>query len=115
MLQLVSKYTKTLFLLYIKDVGHDYSFSEAKELLGITQNQLDHLLNNLLQEGLLVYEKYSLTLTKKALRQLISQNELTYRLREENVYTNTMDIRAFSIDEPYVPCDFDKKYSLTNR
>ena len=110
---LVNDYTKDLLLLYIKNAGHNYNFSDAKELLGLTQNQLTNLLRRLCRDDLLMYEGYSLKLTKKAVRRLISQNKWEYNLQQDTLEPNNINKKTqLRIDDPYVPLNFDKKYSL---
>ena len=106
----MDNYRTILLLLYFKDVGSEYDFSEAKELLGLNHNQFEDLLETLLEKKFLQYEDHVLKITYKGIRFLIKENSIGFSSGKTEFENN--DNLKMSIEEPYVPEKFTKKFSL---
>lgn len=105
----MNEYTLSLFLLYIKEAGTNYDFTEAKQMLGMSHAQLEELISNLKGKEYLDYVEYSLKITEKGLRYLISRNAINYSANDKEYVVN-IHTSQLPIDEVFVPKDFDKKY-----
>lgn len=81
-------------------------------MLGITQEQLETIITDLKQEGLIYYSDFVLKITKKGLRRLISNNQIYYKSQSESFIIEDNVTERIPLDVPYVPLNFDKKYSI---
>lgn len=110
----MNNYTVSLFLLYIKDMGNDYDLSEVKQILGITQHQLEYIMKDLIKQELIEYVNFTLKITHKGLRYLISKNNINFHIQDDEYITNIKRHEVLPVDAPYIPKNFDRKYNTNN-
>lgn len=103
----MENYKKTLVLHYFHNVGASYSYQELLMLFGFQNEQLDALLSELLNEELLVLDKY-LKVTPKALEHLEELNliDVEFNETEEELFTED----TINFDDVYIPKRFDGKF-----
>ena len=58
-------YLELLILAYFREVGEEYSLYELKEIIGVSIKQIEEMVDALLDEKLLMYQNYLLTLSIK--------------------------------------------------
>lgn len=107
----VNDYIVSMALTYFKERGKDYIISELMEILGYSRYQIDDLIMSLIQAEHLHYEDNLLTITAKGITHLISKNHAGFQIQVDDLPTPHINIqKAQSIDVPYVPIHFAKKY-----
>lgn len=81
------------------------------ELLGLTQTQVDNLIDLFLQNGYIEYDNYLLKITAKGMTYLISNNCGTIDVEnKKDPLCHISAEHAKPFDEPYVPNKFLEKY-----
>lgn len=107
----MNNYIASLALTYFKEKREKYSISELMEMLGYNLNQIDELIYNLMHNEYLCYIDNLLSITKKGLTFLISNDNEDICLQADDYVIPHIDPqKALPIDTPYVPDKFVKKY-----
>ena len=107
----MNNYILSLALAYFKEKREAYVISELMEILGYNRKQIDTILFALIHKGYLEYVDDLLCITPKGLAYLIGNDQGNIRLQVDNFVTLHIDPqKAQSIDTPYVPRGFVKKY-----
>lgn len=106
----MNEYAEVLSLLYFKEVGSAYDWGELREVLGYTSVQLDNLIQQLMQNGFIEYKDFEIQLTEKGLLYLVATNQIDYYYRKPEI--EQKDSQRQSLDTPYIPKGFDKKYKI---
>ncbi len=110
---MIHEYSKLLALVYFKNQAENYDLSELRSILGFTQMQLDEMLLELFEVGCLEYRDYEMNISEKGLYFLQEQNAENYNFESENKNLSVINKdKTISLDEIYIPKEFDKKYSM---
>lgn len=106
----MDEYNKLLILAYFKEYRENYSFSEIKRHLGITNMYLYTLLNQLISDELLIYKEYLLTLSLKGRIYIMNNNMDWFKFIE--IPDTNINENKWPIDKPYIPKNFSKKINI---
>ena len=101
------EYKLILILSYFHSTGGGYSYSEMKDLFGISYKQMDRIIDNFIEQNYLCLEKYY-KVTPKGINLLQEYGFLNINLLqmviEEEIFGKPM-----SIDTVYIPKKFMQK------
>lgn len=104
-------YSISLALAYFKEKRERYVLGELAEILGYNSNQIAELVQNLLSQKYITYIDNLLAITPKGITLLILRNQDKLSIQEDGFIMSHIDPRnALSIDAPYVPVGFTKKF-----
>ena len=107
----MNEYATILALAYFKEHQEHYLLSELMEILGFNRRQTDALICDLLDKNFISYIDGMIKLTEKGLTFMIANNHDESGVADDNFIMAKIDPpRAVSIDTPYVPKGFTKKY-----
>lgn len=107
----MNDYSISLALTYFKVKSERYIIGELAEILGYNGEQIADLLQYLLTKQYIAYIDDLLAITPKGITLLISKNQDTLFIQEDNFITPHIDPKqALPIDAPYVPVGFTKKF-----
>jgi len=104
------EYCKLLSLSYFKEYGNRYILSELMKILGISSEQLDLQISELIEDRYIEYKNNMLTITDKGELTLISSNMDGYKDQDnEFIMLRVNQSEVWPIDKPYVPKKFLSK------
>ncbi len=104
-------YEEVLALSYFKEKKSQYIISELMEILGYNRNQIDELIERLFAKEYLCYIENLISITSKGVTFLISKNSDEMSASDDQfLMIKISPESALSIDAPYVPEKFTKKY-----
>ena len=107
----MNEYTTILALAYFKEHKEHYLLSELMEILGFNRRQMDGLIYDLLNKNLICYSDGMINLTDTGLTFMIANNHDDSDITDDSFNMVKIDPKtAMSIDTPYVPQNFTKKY-----
>ena len=107
----MDNYVSRLILAYLFNIGSEYEVGELMQLSGKNSKELTVIINYLLDNEYIAYCEYELTVTQKGISYLISNDSLNdVFLNDCPVLRNIDPQSALSINEPYVPKKFNRKY-----
>ena len=105
-----NNYVELLALVYFKDKGKEYDFSELRYILGLTQFQLDELISSLFEKNYLEYIDYEMHLSEKGLSYIKQEQALKHEYKSDEKHLSVIHTEtAISLDTNYVPKKFDRK------
>ena len=107
----MTEYRILLALQYFKEYRESYSISSLMQKLGLTLKQVDSLIDQMIDKKLLKYEDYLLIITEKGRRIIIANNMQYYKIDNNHQNNKIFIDKALSLDSPYVPNRFSKKYN----
>lgn len=102
-------YLELLILAYFREVGEEYSLYELKEIIGVSIKQIEEMVDALLDEKLLMYQNYLLTLSIKGRNKLANSEMENYSFKSDN-YIIMNKRERWPLEKPYPIHDF-----LTNK
>lgn len=109
--QKMNDYSISLALAYFKEKREHYVIGELAEILGYNGEQITELIQYLLSKQYISYIDDLLAITPKGITLLISKNQDTLFIQEDDFITPHIDPNhALPIDAPYVPVGFTKKF-----
>lgn len=107
----MSDYIMMIALTYFKEMKEEYVLRDLSEILGYTHSQMDELIMGLISAGYIAYVEDLMCITRKGMTFLIANEKDNLNLFDEDfklIHINPQN--AVSIEKPYVPKDFAKKY-----
>lgn len=105
-----NNYVELLALVYFKDKGTEYDFSELRYILGLTQYQLDELISSLFEKKHLEYIDYEVCLSEKGLSYIKQEQALKHEYISDEKHLSVINKeKAIPLDTIYVPKKFDRK------
>lgn len=104
-------YKEILALSYFREKKSEYIISDLIEILGYNRDQIDELIGRLFTKEYLCYNDNMISITSKGMAFLISQNSDEMSARDDQFFMIKISPEsALSLDAPYVPKRFTKKY-----
>lgn len=108
----MNEYVFSLALSYFKEKKSNYILSELKEMLGYGNAHFEELIFKLISEEYIAYTDDLLCITSKGIKFLIANDQIDNVLESEKLLMKHIKPEnALSIDTPYVPTKFEKKYN----
>ena len=105
----MDEYIELLVLVYFRDHVEDYSFSELREMIGISYIQLDEILDHMIFENKLVYEDFVLKMSFEGRMMLMKSSMEDYRLITEVEIDSYFFKTKWPMDKPFYVSGFSKK------
>lgn len=107
---MMSNFTNLLALSYFKQYGDSYVLSELTKILGISAEQLDTMISELIENGYIEYKCNMLSITIKGLSELIDSNMHGYNNQDtEFILLHVNKDKAWPLDKVYLPKNFGTK------
>lgn len=107
----MNDYVISLALAYFKEKGENYDIGEMMEMFGYTWARLSDLLDMIMERQLIAYSDNLIKITNKGLAYLIAHNQGNMNIRKDGIELLYIHPdKAQSIEKPYVPVKFLKKY-----
>jgi predicted transcriptional regulator len=106
----VEEYRKILILLYLNEAKEDYSLIDISSKLGFEVFQCDSIIRDMLNEGLIEYKDYILTLSDYGKDIII--NIKCYKYQKDNIGNSSLKFdfeKAKNIYDIYIPNNFLRK------
>lgn len=103
-----------LILIYFNTVKDSYSYNELISIIGVTYNQLEDMLKELLNKDFLRYNEYSIiTITELGITELIEygfDDTDVFAIYEDGADKNSwFSYKKISVSDIYIPHKFNKK------
>lgn len=97
-------YTSLIALSYFKQYGEKYMLSELIEILGMTSNKFDILLQELFDKKLIEYHNNLIRITDSGRVKLVANNMYHYNNNDQDYFVlYAKKDRVWPIDRPYIP------------
>ena len=103
----MDEYTKLHLLAYFKTHTDEYDLIELNRIIGISFDQFMELIDSVVDEGLVKYYNYKLTLTFKGRMRLL-HSQMEYYREIDNIENLFFD-NKWDINTPYLTKGFSKK------
>lgn len=108
----MNNYSFLLALAYFKEKQQAYIISELMEMLGYNRTQVSELVSELIEKGYIVYVDNLISISGKGVTFLVSHNQAEMVLQTDEIRPSRIKPEtAISLEAPYVPIEFTKKYS----
>ncbi len=102
----MDEYLKDLILLFFENHKENYSIGLLMSTIGVDKSEVDELIDSLINEELLVYKDYLLSLTENGKIKIEKYIDL-------NIESKKLNIKEIEFNEvkrpPYIPRGFNKK------
>jgi DNA-binding MarR family transcriptional regulator len=105
------EYKDLLVLSYFYQKKEMYSFTEIQDILGFSRNQLSNRLDQLLENGYLLFVNELLSVSSKGKEIIYEKNFEAFPFFTQGGFENDQSAieSSLGIYDVYVPKDFDKK------
>ena len=105
----MEEYVELLVLVYFRDHTEEYSFSELREMIGVSLKQLDEIIDRMICEKKLIYEDSMLRISFGGRIMLMDSSMEDYRIVNEEEINSRLLKANWPIDKPYFVSKFSKK------
>lgn len=99
-------YRKILILQYLYIKNEEYRVKDMVSMLGLTYQTVEEILMQMLEENLVEYRAYVLSITEKGFKEIESILVDSNKSIEDSVNFKINTDKALPIDIPYVPYNF---------
>lgn len=105
----IMEYIELLILSYFKNHSEEYSLQKLRSLLGISFSQLDEIIDEMISNGLLIYDDFILRISFEGRIKLMKSSMERYEQVSEIEIREQLLKEPWPIDKPYMVKRFSRK------
>lgn len=102
---MIDEYIKDLTLIYFYNFKEEYTLNNLMKSLGLNKLELDLLINQLINENLLFYNKFIIQISKLGMKRIEKYLEEKDKVFSVEIKSQISEV----LEKIYIPKDFDKK------